>query len=173
MKNETKLKRNYRFMQFLLDLFGAFQLYLVISAIVDDISRIHNTFNAQIRVANEHAEQILAVPEPLIAWGVIGLLVYLAGIIMPLIYVRKSRLNQKQFDMWVYGALAIRMLVFMIVYNLMTLHLNFIMRAPLDFRLELLMHIVLIVIIVRFTQFRIRKAQPKSEGSMTYTFTED
>ena len=158
-------------MQLLLDIFGAFLLYLVTIAVVEDIGRILR-FNEQIRVEGELARQIAANPYPLIVWAVIGGLIYLGGIILPLIFAKRTKLNQKQFDIWVYGVLAVRMLALIAVFEFMSLHLSFIMRSP-DFRLQSLMHLVLIAILVRFTQFRIRKAQPKSSGSMKITFMED
>jgi uncharacterized membrane protein len=166
-------KRNYQFVQFLLDIFGVFLLYLVTIAIVEDIVRILR-FNEQIRVEGAIGEAAKANPYPLIVWGVLALLIYVAGIVLPLIYVRKTRFSQKQFDMWVYAVLLIRVLALITVFELMAKHIGYIMRAPESlFSLTILMNVVLIAILVRFTQFRIRKAEPQKEGKIKITFTED
>ncbi|MCL1881742.1 MAG: hypothetical protein FWF76_06145 [Oscillospiraceae bacterium] len=167
---DTKTKRNYQFVQFLLDLFGLFMLYLVIMAIIDDIVQIYS-FNEQIRIT-EHADRITANPYPMIVWGVLALLIYVAGIVLPLIYAKKTELNQRQFDIWVYAVLLIRILAFVSIFELMSIHLSFIMRNP-EFRIHALMHFVLMGIIITFTRIRIRAAATKSKGKMKITFTED
>jgi uncharacterized membrane protein len=167
---DTKIRRNYQFVQFLMDLLGLFVLYILITAIIDDIAKIHAVINSYIRA--EGAEELIANPYPLIVWGVIGTLIYAAGIVMPLVFKRKTRLNQKQYDMWVYSVLCLRILALILVFNFMGIHFSVIMKSPNFFEPAILMTAILFAIIVRFTQIRIRAAEPKKEGKIRI-ITED
>jgi hypothetical protein len=142
--------------QFLLDLFALFLLYLIISVTISTIGDVFE-FNRQFVAGDELA----ANPYPLIVWSVAGLLVFAAGVVMPLVFRHMTKMRQKQYDMWVYAVLLIRILGFMTLFELMGIHLNVIMKQPESlFNLTLLMNLVLIVFIVRFTKIRIKAAEP-------------
>jgi uncharacterized membrane protein len=114
-------------------------------------------------------------PYPLIVWGVGALLVFIAGFVLPFIYKNKTKLRQIQFDMWVYAVYLIRILVLMVLYDLMGKHFNYIhlMMMPENlFSFQLFGSIVLIAILIRFTQIRIKAAQPK-EIEKKRTIVED
>jgi uncharacterized membrane protein len=165
-ENHMKDKRNYQFVQFLLDVFGVFTLYLVAISVITGISEtIEHPVNRQ--------GMVIRNPYTFIVWGGVGLIIYLAGIIVPIVFAKRTKLNQKQFDMWVYAVLLVRMLVMFSLFNFMSIHISFIMRNPQVFDPYILLNAVLIAIIIRFTQFRIRKAEPKKEGTIKITFTED
>jgi hypothetical protein len=187
-KEIVGVRRNYQFVQFLVDLFGLFLLYLVVMAIIDDTFKLLR-FNNLIRATCggerigcecvttgvcELTEAAKANPYPLIVWGVLALLIFVAGIVLPLVYKKRTKLNQKQYDMWVYAVLLIRILLLITVFEFMTIHLKFITRQPDGiFSLNILMNAVLIAILVRFTQFRIRKAETKKkDGNIKITFKE-
>jgi uncharacterized membrane protein len=156
-----KLKRNYQFVQCLLDFFALFVLYLFYAAITDAIEKILS-FNRQITA--EGAELIHANPYPIIIWGVLAFMVFAAGVALPFIFKNKTKLDQRQFDMWVYGVYLIRVLVLISILEIMGKHLNIIMHARESlFSFQITASVVLIVFLVKFTQLRIRAAQPKSD----------
>jgi hypothetical protein len=169
-----------------MDLLGLFILYIIIRLIFDDVIAILE-FNQQIRLGGGLAESARANPYPLFVWGGVAVLFYVAGIVLPLaaVMIRPSsrlstcfafvsRYNQKQYDMWVYAVLCVRVLLMISIFNFMGIHLSFIVRNPEIFDPFILMNAILIAIIVRFTQFRIRKAEPKKKsGSIKITFVED
>jgi uncharacterized membrane protein len=160
LKLTTKPKRNYQFVQILLDFFALAQLYLIVACIVDVFEQLQY-FNKMAQTINE---QFNINPLPIIVWGVLAGLVFTATIITPLIYKNKTKLNQKQFDIWVYAVYLIRVLLLLIIFYLLDTHFNILIKEATNiFSVQILLSVVLIVIIIRFTQIRIRAAQPKTE----------
>jgi hypothetical protein len=164
LKLTSKPKRNYQFVQFLLDLFALLMLYLVIASIIYDIGEILE-YNKKYMPASD---ELHGNPYPLIVWGVFAVLVYIAGIVLPFVYRARTRLTQKQFDMWVYAVLLIRILAYVMLFFIMGVHFDLIMRRPdsvisSQTIFEILGSAVLIIVLVRFTQIRIRAAEPESE----------
>jgi len=162
LKLSSKPKRNYQFMQFILDLFALFILYLIVIGIIDDIYKVFE-YNRNVLRANE---ALHGNPYPLIIWGVIAVAIYIAGIILPFTFKAKTKYTQKQYDMWVYCVLLIRILSFIMLIFIMGIHLDLIMRIPdsvLNTRtlFEIVGCAVLITVLVRFTKIRIRAAEPK------------
>ena len=162
--SSSRPKRNYQFIQFILDLFALFLLYILIAGTVDAVGNIL-MFNREVLRATDEFNMN---PYPLIVWSVLGLLVYVSGFVIPLIYKNKSKLNQRQYDMWVYAVLLIRIVVIVQITCLLGVHKDIIMRVPNSvFNMQTLFEIssgaVLIAILVRFTQIRIRAAATKSK----------
>ena len=164
LKLTSRPKRNYQFLQFILDIFALFMLYLIVRGIVEDIyavfERNQNVFRAN--------EELHGNPYPLIVWAVVALLVYIAGIVLPFVYKNRTKYTQKQYDIWVYGVLLTRVLVYVLILFVTAIHLDVILRKPDSiFNLQVLYEVVgcavLIAGIVRFTQIRIRAAEPKTE----------
>lgn len=165
-----KVRRNYQFMQFLVDLFGGFILYLIVTRVIGEIVYTVPNYNAQFRAQGGEVLKVSAYP--LIVWVVVAALIFVAGIVLPLVFAKRTTLTQKQYDMWVYGVLCVRTIAMMAMSNFIVIHLSVIMRDPQYFDLYILIHAVLIAIIVRFTQIRIRAAEPKKEGKIRI-ITED
>ena len=68
-----KIKRNYQFVQFLLDLFGLFLLYPIIMSVVEAIGKLLN--DNRIAVERHGPDVGQLNPYPLIIWGVLALLI--------------------------------------------------------------------------------------------------
>ena len=167
----TKPKRNYQFVQFLLDLFSLFLLYLHISVTISSIAAIAE-FNRKM-IANG-AEFIKINPYPIIIWAAIALLVFITGMILPLIFKTKTKMNQKQFDMWVYAVMLIRLLVLIVLFDFHEKHLEFIVQQSKNlFSFSVIATIILTVIIIKFTQIRIKAAKPKQQETKKRVITED
>jgi len=100
LKLTTKPKRNYQFVQFLLDGFALFQIYLIAACIIDIFHKIH-IFNEEVILASYHGvEDMLKInPNSVIIWGVLAVIVFLFATILPLVFVRKTKYTQKQFNM--------------------------------------------------------------------------
>jgi uncharacterized membrane protein len=166
LKLSSKPKRNYQFVQFLLDFFGVCQLFLVAVSIIDSIDKSLE-FNRQ--AVKLHGEQVGQLnPYPLIVWGIVAVLVYAAGIIIPFIFKNKTRYNQKQYDMWVYAMLLIRVLAIVMVTYLVGIHHDFLIRRfgdILSFQtlFRVMGSAILVAVLVRFTKIRIDAAEPKTQ----------
>ena len=173
-----KIKRNYQFMQFLLDFFGLFLLYLLIASIGDAFLRT-KTFN-ETAILAPGGEAAKADPMPLILWGILAVLAYLAAIVLPLVFKRRINrnrtkpYNQVQYDMWVYGVLLIRLLVLVTLLELCGKHLNYIIHRPeTPFSFQVLANAILIYLLIRFTRLRIKKAAPKKPEAPPRNIVED
>ena len=169
-----KPKRNYQFVQFLLDFFALLLLYINISVPISEIG-FDLAFNANVVVARG-AEEVLRNPYLILIWSAAAVLIFAAGIIMPLVFRRKTKLNQKQYDMWVYAVMLVRILAMIIVFEIMAKHLSYIsLRYPTEgvVSFKILSSLVLIAILVRFTQIRIKAAEPKKTEEPKRAFTED
>jgi hypothetical protein len=160
----SRPKRNYQFVQFLLDFFALFMLYLIVMGIIHDINAVFE-YNRDVLRAND---SLHGNPYPLITWGVIAVMIYAAGIILPFVIRNKTKLNQKQYDMLIYAVLLVRILGFVLIIFMMAIHLDLIMRKPNSLLnaqtlFEVIGCAVLIAVLVRFTQIRIKAAEPKEE----------
>ncbi|MCL2634411.1 MAG: hypothetical protein FWD34_07870 [Oscillospiraceae bacterium] len=154
-----KLKRNYQIVQFLLDCFSAVQLYLLVRSIIEFIIAV-TLFNVtSVKVVG--GEVAYAEPYPIITWGILGIIVYLASIILPLIFKIKTKFSQKQFNMWVYAVLLIRIPVLLMLTEITGKHASYILRNPESiFSFQIIADIFLIIIIIIFTRHRIKAAKP-------------
>ncbi|MCL2036146.1 MAG: hypothetical protein FWG83_02010 [Oscillospiraceae bacterium] len=156
LKLTAKPKRNYQFVQFLLDFLALFLLYVLVSTIVSEIG--HDlALNREIKAD----ESIHVNPYPIIIWAVAGLLIFIAGIVLPFIFRKRTKLNQNQYNIWVYSVLLIRILLIMTLYEFLGKHLSFIsLRHEPEgiFSFSIVATAVVISILVKFTKIRIRAA---------------
>ncbi|MCL2071421.1 MAG: hypothetical protein FWH07_04200 [Oscillospiraceae bacterium] len=156
-----RIKRNYQFVQFLLDFFALFEIYIIAVCIIDIFAAVK--FNSGL-IRAEGGEVIQMYPNPVIIWGILAVIVFLVAFILPFLYCKRTKLNQKQYDMWVYAVYLIRILALLIVFYMLEIHASFIKYNPRSiFDLGILTSAVLIAIIVRFTQIRIKTAETKKE----------
>lgn len=168
------VKRNYRFLQFLMELFALFQLYIMFACIID-IFNLTNQINAAFE---KHGGGEIATlnPVPSVIWGVLSVIVFAAAVVLPFLYARKTKLNQKQFDMWVYAVYMLRVVILLILFYMLDIHARFIRHETVELSniidIGILTSVVLAVIIVRFTQIRIKKAA-EPEKVDKREFTED
>ena len=154
------VKRNYQFLQFLLDLFSLFMVYLILACVLD-VFKLANAINTDmIRASGGEAAKV--VPTPIVIWGILALVVLACGVILPFWFIKRTKLNQKQFNMWVYAVYLVRILSLLIVFYGLDIHASFIVREPksvIDF--SVITSFVLIAILIKVTQIRIRAAEPK------------
>jgi uncharacterized membrane protein len=171
--SNVSIRRNYRFVQFLLDLFSLFLVYSHISITVSEIA-LDLANNSLIRA--EGLELIQVNPYPIIIWAVVAFLIFAAGIVLPFLFKSRTQLTQKQYDMWVYAVSLIRILALLIVFEIAVKHLKFISlryEAESLFSFRFLTAGVLIAFLVRFTQVRIKLAAPKETEKEKRTITDN
>ena len=167
-----KVKRNYQFVQFLLDFFAMFQMYLIAVCIIDAFDKMKIFNEAVIRAAGGEVAE--ANPEPLIIWAVLSLVVFVAALILPFVFAKRTKFNQRQFNMWVYAVYLIRILALLVVFFGLHIHISYITHNPkslLDF--SVLATIVFAIVIVKFTQIRIRAAEPQKQETKKREIVED
>lgn len=179
-----KLKRNYKFLQFALDLGSLYQLYLIASFIIDVYVRA--------AVINDYAvatDDKLVFPEMFVLYGVVAGVVFLYMTLMPLMFLHRYNTNlvapkipkiyrgdqplfprkkwtQLQFDIWVYGVYMTRTLLLMTIFYLLDFRYQKMFEQSESLvSTQVLLNILLIIVIVRFTGARIKAAEPKKEGS--------
>jgi hypothetical protein len=167
-----KIKRNYQFIQFLLDGFALFQLYLIAACIADIFKRIRVINEAMVRVPG--SEAVKMNPNPVVIWGILSAIIFVGCIILPFVTARKTKMNQKQHDYFIYGVYLIRVLALLIIFYALDIHLSFVTYSPKSlFSIQILATAVLIVIIIRFTQIRIKSAAAPKEEPKPREIVED
>jgi hypothetical protein len=130
-----------------------------------------NDFNA--KIVADNAEEIRVNPYPVIVWGVLALAVFAAGIVLPFAFRKVTKLSQKQYDLWVFGVLLVRILVLVGLLNLMGEHMHVIHPMAGSNPLSLLTNAALTVIAVLFTKYRIKLLEPKKEKKPPRDILED
>ncbi|MCL1904194.1 MAG: hypothetical protein FWF94_07240 [Oscillospiraceae bacterium] len=154
------IRRKYSFVQFLLELFSLFQLFLTAVCIIDVFIKAAQANSAFVKAAE--GEMLKARFEPVIIWGVLSLIVFVSAIVLPFIFAKKTMMNQRQYNYWVYCVYLIRVLVLLMIFYILEMHVNFLIRTPQSlFNFGIITTAVLTVIIVKFTQIRIKAAQTK------------
>ncbi|MDR0223072.1 MAG: hypothetical protein LBI38_06030 [Oscillospiraceae bacterium] len=160
-----KIKRNYQLLQFLLDCAALFMLYLFAASIIDFFS-LTGKLNGYM-VAPD-AEKIKLNPYPVIVWGAVAFLVFAAGVVAPFAYKKKTKMSQKQYDLWVYAVLTARIPALIVVFDLMGRHANHIMRVRESvFSFPVLAGAVLIFFIANFAKGRIKLLERETKTAKT------
>lgn len=161
-----KIKRNYRPLQIALDIFALLLAYVFFFSFIRSFFREVADYNGIIRAAG--GERLQINPYPVLIWAVLAAVVCAVTAAAPFIFAKKTKLSQKQYDIWVYGVLLIRAVALVVLMNLMCEHMHVIYKPVESNPTSVLIGVVLIIIIVRITKSRIKLlAPPKKQRRIT------
>jgi len=156
------VKRHYTPIQIGLDLFSLFLLYVFFYSQIRGFISTVLYFNTSIKA--DGAEKLQANPYPIIIWAGIALVVCVITFIAPFVFAKKTKLTQKQYDLWVNAVLLIRAAALVVLMNLMAEHMHVICPSLVKSNpLSVLIGVVLIIIIVRITKHRIKLLTPEKK----------
>jgi len=153
-----KIKRNYRPLQVFLDFFALFLLYVFFYSFIRGFIIEVLNYNYYIKAAG--AEHLRLNPYPVIVWAVIAVIVCAVSAVLPFVFAKRTKFSQKQYDLWVYAVLLIRIVLLVMLMSLMGEHMHKIYEPVESNPLSVLIGAVLIIIIVRITVHRIKLLTP-------------
>jgi len=164
----VRINRNYRPLQVFLDLFAVFLLYVFFYSFIRGFFRDVAAFNAIITASG--SEKLRINPYPVVIWAGLAVILCIATFILPFIFVKKTDYSQKQYDIWVYAVQLIRITGLVTLMCIMGEHMHILYKPVESNPTSVLMGIIMIIIIVRFTKHRIRLLE---KAKKKYTITED
>jgi len=162
---EKKIRRNYRPLQIVLDVFALFLLYLFFYSFIRSFLADVAYFNSK----NYATEGRLFNPDPVKIWAVPAVLVFAAPFVLPFVYAKKTALSQKQYDLWVYAVMLIRLDLLVTLMCVMGEHMHILCPPAAESNpVSVLIGVVLFIIILRIMKRKIDRLEPvKKRRSIT------